>query len=32
MLLTARKLAVILYRKLVSNTPFIAEKAAMAKG
>ncbi|MGI9435686.1 MAG: IS110 family transposase [Geminicoccaceae bacterium] len=28
----ARKLAVILHRMLVSNTPFIAEKAAMAKG
>ena len=28
----ARKLAVILHRMLVSNTPFIAEKTAMAKG
>ena len=28
----ARKLAVILHRMLVSGTPFVADKAAMAKG
>ena len=28
----ARKLAVILHRMLVDGTPFVADKAAMAKG